>query len=130
MSTASKNPRFTLTRPLCPQCVKLQEEIERLREENDRLKAQSRYQQRQIDEGYFGSSTPSSKKPFKPNTTAERNNGGGRVGHRGYGRTVRRNRRGFRKFIPPLAGRDQAHRLYHWADACPAAGQGSFDSRG
>jgi len=86
MSTASKNSRFTLTRPLCPQCVKLQEEIKRLREENDRLKAQSRYQQRQIDEGYFGSSTPSSKKPFKPNTTAERNNGGGRVGHRGHGR--------------------------------------------
>jgi len=52
MSTASKNPRFTLTRPLCPQCVKLQEEIKRLREEKDRLKAQSRYQQRQIDEGY------------------------------------------------------------------------------
>jgi len=52
MSTASKNSRFTLTRPLRPQCVKLQEEIKRLREENDRLKAQSRYQQRQIDEGY------------------------------------------------------------------------------
>jgi transposase len=86
MSTVAKNPRFTLTRPLCPQCVKLQEEIKRLREENDRLQAKLRYQQRQIDEGYFGSSTPSSKKPFKPNTTAERNNGGGRVGHRGHGR--------------------------------------------
>jgi len=86
MSPASKNTRFTLTRPLCSQCVKLQEEIKRLREENDRLKAQSRYQQRQIDEGYFGSSTPSSKKPFKPNPTTERNNGGGRVGHRGHGR--------------------------------------------
>lgn len=87
MSPASKNSRFTLTRPLCPQCVKLQEEVKRLREENDRLKAQIRYQQRKIDEGYFGSSTPSSKKPFKVNTKAERNNGGGRVGHRGYGRT-------------------------------------------
>jgi transposase len=76
-----------MTRPLCPQCVKLQEEIKRLREEKSRLEAQLRYQQRKIDEGYFGSSTPSSKKPFKPNTTAERNNGGGRVGHRGYGRT-------------------------------------------
>jgi hypothetical protein len=88
MSTASKNPRFTLTRPLCPQCVKLQEEIKRLREENDRLKAQIRYQQRKIDEGYFGSSTPSSKKPFKAYTKAEHDNGGGRVGHRGHGRTA------------------------------------------
>jgi hypothetical protein len=87
MSTISKNSRFTLTRRLCPQCVKLQEEIKRLREEKHRLEAQLRYQQRQIDEGYFGSSTPSSQKPFKANTQAERNNGGGRVGHRGHGRT-------------------------------------------
>jgi len=25
--------------------------------------------------------------------------------------------------------RENAHRLYHWTEACPAAGQGSFDSR-
>ncbi len=87
MSTTPQNGRFTLTRPICPQCVKLQEEIKRLREEKHRLQAQLLYQQRQIDEGYFGSSTPSSQKPFKANTKAERNNGGGRVGHRGYGRT-------------------------------------------
>lgn len=87
MSTITKNRRFALTRPLCPQCVKLQEEIKRLREEKHRLEAQLRYQQRKIDEGYFGSSTPSSQKPFKTNTQAERNNGGGRVGHRGHGRT-------------------------------------------
>lgn len=88
MSAAAKNGRLTLRRPICPQCVKLQEEVKRLREEKHGLQAQLRYQQRQIDEGYFGSSTPSSKKPFKANTKAERNNGGGRVGHRGYGRTV------------------------------------------
>ena len=86
MSTRTKNRRFALTRPICPQCVKLQEEIKRLREEKHRLEAQLRSQQRKLDEGYFGSSTPSSKKPFKANTPAERNNGGGRVGHRGYGR--------------------------------------------
>jgi transposase len=62
--------------------------VKRRREENDRLKAQIRYQQRKIDEGYFGSSTPSAQKPFKANTKAERNNGGGRGGHRGYGRTT------------------------------------------
>jgi transposase len=66
----------------------LQEEVKRLRAEKHRLQRQLRYQQRRIDEGYFGSSTPSAKKPFKANTKTERNNGGGRVGHRGHGRTM------------------------------------------
>ncbi len=87
MSTITEQPRFALTRPHCSQCVKLQDEITRLRQENKSLQDKLRYQQRQSDEGYFGSSTSSSKKPFKANTKAERKNGGGRVGHRGYGRT-------------------------------------------
>jgi len=57
---------LTLTRPACTQCVKLQDEIIRLRAENKSLKDKLRYQQRQSDEGYFGSSTPCAKKPFKP----------------------------------------------------------------
>lgn len=88
MSTTPQNGRFTLTRPICPQCVKLQEEVKRLRAENQRLKSQSRYQERKIDEGYFGASTPSSKKPFKANTEAAPNNGGARSGHRGHGRRL------------------------------------------
>lgn len=88
MSTASKDRRFTLRHPFCPQCVKLQEEIKRLREEKHRLEAQLRYQQRKIDEGYFGSSTPSSKKPFKSRAKAEHSNGGARPRHQGYGRTA------------------------------------------
>lgn len=88
MSTITENRSLTLTRPRCSECVKWQEEIKRLRERINSLEAQLRYQQRKIDEGYFGSSTPSSKKPFKANTKAERNNGGGRVGHRGHGRTA------------------------------------------
>jgi transposase len=87
MKTALEKKPLTLTRPYCSQCVKLQEEIKRLREKIHGLESQLRYQQRQLTEGYFGSSTPSSQKPFKVNTKAERNNGGGRVGHRGYGRT-------------------------------------------
>ena len=86
MSTASSNGRHTLTRPLCSQCVKLTEEVKRLRAENHRLKQQLRYQQRKTDEGYFGASTPSAKKPFKANSQAEHNNGGARPGHRGHGR--------------------------------------------
>jgi hypothetical protein len=80
--------RFHLTRPQCAQCVRLQEEIKRLREKVDGLERQLRYQQRQITGGYFGSSTSSAKKPFKANTKAERNNGGGHQGHRGYGRVA------------------------------------------
>lgn len=88
MKNTLPQKRFSLTRPHCAQCVQLQEEVKRLRAENHRLKAQQRYQQRQIDEGYFGSSTPSSKKPFKANSQAERDNGGARLGHRGHGRTM------------------------------------------
>ena len=88
MRNALRKKRFHLTRPHCSQCVKLHEVIKRLRDENHRLKAQLRYQQRRIDEGYFGSSTSSAKKPFKANTKAERHNGGGRLGHRGHGRTM------------------------------------------
>ncbi|MGH7450384.1 MAG: IS66 family transposase [bacterium] len=88
MSTAAKNRRFTLTRPLCPQCVKLQEEVKRLRERTKSLEAQLRYQQRKIDEGYFGSSTPSSKRPFKVRAKATHYNGGACQGHQGHGRAA------------------------------------------
>jgi hypothetical protein len=50
-TTASKNRFLALTQAICAQCVKLQEEIRRLRDENRRLKARLGYQQRQIDEG-------------------------------------------------------------------------------
>jgi len=88
MKAASKNRFIALTQAICAQCVRLQEEIRRLREENRRLKTLLRYQQRKIDEGYFGSSTPSAKKPFKANTQAAPNNGGAQKGHRGHGRTA------------------------------------------
>jgi transposase len=66
-----------------------QEEIYRLREEVQRLKAQVRRQDRRVTEGYFGSSTPSSKKPVKKNSDAngdEKKRGGGKPGHKGNGR--------------------------------------------
>jgi len=72
----------------CSQCIKKQQEIDRLKEENIALKARLRYQDRQITEGYFTSQTPSSKKPFKANTpgTEEKKKGGAKVGHKGHGR--------------------------------------------
>ncbi|TLN16163.1 IS66 family transposase [bacterium] len=72
----------------CEGCLEKQREIDRLLEEVERLKAKLRYQERKDQEGYFGSSTPSSQLPFKANTDQEKRNhkGGARLGHKGHGR--------------------------------------------
>jgi transposase len=72
----------------CPACLEKQREIDRLREENARLKDRLRYQERTAREGAFGSSTPSSKIPIKPSAPAEQppRPGGARPGHPGHGR--------------------------------------------
>lgn len=68
--------------------MKKQQEIDRLREENARLKDRLRYQERTAREGAFGSSTPSSKIPIKPGAApdASHRSGGARPGHPGHGR--------------------------------------------
>ena len=66
-----------------------QQEIDRLREENARLKDRLRYQERTAQEGFFGSSTPSSKLPVKSNTPGGEPSdqaGGAKAGHCGHGR--------------------------------------------
>lgn len=76
-------------RIICSECIKKQEEIYRLREEVKSLKAQIHRQDRKITEGYFGSSTPSSKRPVKKNSGKkgdEKNRGGAKKGHKGTGR--------------------------------------------
>jgi len=72
----------------CPGCFEKQQRIDRLEEENQRLKQQLRYRQRQAEEGFFGSATPSAKIPLKPNTSEERrcSPGGLKPGHPGHGR--------------------------------------------
>jgi len=72
----------------CKGCLEKQRQIDELKDEIDRLKAKQRYQERTADEGFFGSSTPSSKIPVKPNSSTENqhNQGGGKVGHKGHGR--------------------------------------------
>jgi transposase len=74
----------------CPECLKKQREIDRLHEEILSLKDKLRYQERKAKEGYFGSSTPSSKVPAKENTVdgKERKPRGAKAGHRGAGRKV------------------------------------------
>ena len=85
---------------VCSECVSKQEDIYRLREENQRLKAKLRNNERKITEGFFGSSTPSSQKPVKPNTTSEKKNGGAKKGHKGAGRKVFQKKK--RMFTKPL----------------------------
>jgi len=65
-----------------------QQEIDRLRAENARLKDRLRYQKRTAREGAFGSSTPSSKIPLKPSAPPSEpsQQGGARAGHGGHGR--------------------------------------------
>lgn len=74
----------------CKDCLSKQQKINDLEEENVRLKARLRYQERTAKEGYFGSSTSSSKIPVKANakTGSQRNRGGGKPGHQGHGRSA------------------------------------------
>lgn len=68
--------------------MKKQQEIDRLREENARLKDRLKYQERTAKEGFFGSSTPSSKVPVKASPPPEQppRFGGAKPGHVGHGR--------------------------------------------
>lgn len=72
----------------CKGCLSKQQKINELEEQIDSLKGKLRYQERTAKEGFFGSSTPSSKLPVKPNSSKEqqRNRGGAKVGHKGHGR--------------------------------------------
>lgn len=77
-------------RVICAECVNKEVEIYRLREEIKQLKSKLRCQERKINEGFFGSSTPSSKKPLKTNIKSDdqkKNKGGAKLGHKGNGRS-------------------------------------------
>jgi len=72
----------------CKECLTKQQKINELEAEIASLKNKVRYQQRTAKEGFFGSSTPSSRLPVKPNSSTghPRNRGGGKEGHKGHGR--------------------------------------------
>lgn len=72
----------------CLGCLEKQREIDRLKEENQRLKLALRYRQRKQEDGPFGSSTPSSQIVLKANSKPEdqAKPGGARLGHVGHGR--------------------------------------------
>src|SRR5215210_6983652 len=72
----------------CQACLDKQREIDRLKEELQRLRIQLSKQKRKDKTGLFGSSTPSSQLPVKPNSTddAVAWRGGAKPGHSGNGR--------------------------------------------
>ncbi len=72
----------------CKSCFEKQCKIDELTEEVKRLKARLNYLERKGQEGYFGSSTPSSQVPLKSNSLMENQGkrGGAEPGHRGHGR--------------------------------------------
>ncbi|MDQ3685706.1 MAG: hypothetical protein M3430_08895 [Acidobacteriota bacterium] len=55
----------------CHACFAKQREIDRLTEENQRLRAKLSHQKRKDQEGFFGSSTPSAQIPIKANSTQD-----------------------------------------------------------
>lgn len=72
----------------CEGCFEKQQHIDRLEEEVASLRTKLRYRRDKDKEPFFGSSTPSSKLPFKENTPEENrhNKGGSKIGHKGNGR--------------------------------------------
>jgi len=83
---ALRRPGFMVVND-CPVCLVKQRRIDELEEEVSSLREKLRYRQRREQEGLFGSSTPSSKRPVKPNVEdKERKPKGARLGHKGTGR--------------------------------------------
>lgn len=72
----------------CAGCFEKQRKIDELKEEVRCLKDRLGYLERKEREGYFGSSTPSSKVPVKANAAQENQGkrGGAKPGHPGHGR--------------------------------------------
>jgi transposase len=71
----------------CSLCLDKQRRIDELEDEVKRLKQKLRTRERKDEEGFFGSSTPSSKKPVKPNIRKQaKKRIGARPGHKGNGR--------------------------------------------
>ena len=103
----------------CKPCLEKQRKIDELQEEILLLKAKLRYQERTAEEGFFGSSTPSSKVPVKPSRSAAepRRRGGGKIGHPGHGRC---------RIEPEQA--DRVERI-SVGDVCPDCG-GPLEAKG
>jgi transposase len=74
----------------CPICLVKQRRIDELEEELKNLRAKVRYQERREQDGFFGSSTPSSKVPIKPNVAQREKKPKGARSHNQPQRTARK----------------------------------------
>lgn len=70
----------------CEGCFAKQVRIDRLEKELEQVRSKLRCQELRNKEGYFGSSTPSSKIPIKENSKKSSDKGGAKNGHEGHGR--------------------------------------------
>ena len=77
-----------MSRLFCNECINKQIEIDHLRKENESLRNENYKLKKRLKEGYFSSSTPSSKKPAKETATLDKvkRRGGAKKGHKGHGR--------------------------------------------
>ena len=82
----TKSPAYGVNS--CESCFQKQLTIDRLTQENETLRGELRRLKRKAVEGFFSSSTPSSKLPLKENAPAEKvkKRGGAKLGHPGHGR--------------------------------------------
>jgi len=78
----------SLSLSYCKSCFEKQQHIDLLEQEVISLRWKLRYREEKDKEPFFGSSTPSSKLPFKKNSLEENthNKGGAKIGHKGNGR--------------------------------------------
>ncbi len=110
----------------CPQCLEKQQKIDKMTEEIQRLRQENCRLKRKIKEGFFGSSTPSSKQPVKANTPTpipasgfpEKKKRGAQAGHPGHGR------KGFDE-----AEADEVIELTNDFEMCPICGD-PLDNKG
>jgi transposase len=103
----------------CAVCMQKQRKIDELEEQVKGLRAKLRYQERKDKEGFFGSSTPSSKRPVKSNCEQkEPKSRGARPGHKGAGRASHEE-----------GAKDRAVDVEAESEICPECG-GSMENKG
>ena len=75
-------------RRTCRGCIEKRLKIDRLEDEVKSLRRKLKYREKKSKEGYFGSSTPSSKVPVKANSGKgkKKRKSGAKPGHKGHGR--------------------------------------------
>jgi len=84
----SKNRSISCFGSYCEGCFEKQHLIDQMGEYITSLEDRLKYREQKDREPFFGSSTPSSRLPFKENTLEEnmKKKGGAKLGHQGNGR--------------------------------------------